>query len=403
MKIKIQPDNGTMIRFWLIPVVIVVLGYIIYLSRTALLIILAAFFLAIALNRPVGWLSKHLPNRSRIGGTAAAFVIIVAALSLLVVLLVPPIVQQTAKVAQTIPTVVDSATNRYDGLNELIQRYDAQEEVDNALESVKKSATSWASGVPTRIVYSLSSVGKIVAQIVIMLVMAFLMLVEGPRAVEQLWRLYTDEDRKKRHQRLTGRIYRVLSGFIVGQLTIAGIGAAAMSLFVFILSLIFPIPANLIFPTAAIYGVSTLIPFFGSIIAAVILTLLLALNNLPAAIIFLAGYLIWQQIEANVISTIVQSKQLNLTALWVFVAATVGVFALGLLGAIIAIPIAGIVKVMFEEYAFERESETPRKRSKLARFASRAKDVKDVAELAAATEKEIIKSKPKKKSNKKRA
>lgn len=391
MKIKIEADNGTLIRFWLVPVVAMIGGYLAYRSKTALLIILAAFFLAIALNHPVIWLSKHLPNRSRVGGTAVAFSLVVVVLGLLTVLLVPPIVQQTAKVAQTIPAVVDSATSRYNGLNELIERYNAQEQVDDAVESVKQSAASWASAVPTTIVASISTIGQFIAQIVITIVMTFLMLVEGPRALAQFWRLYQDKNRKKRHQYILKRIYRVLSGFIVGQIAIAGIGAVCMALFVFVMSFIFPIPANLAFPTLAIYAVSSLIPFFGSIIAAVILTLLLALNSLPAAIIFLAVYVVWQQIESNVISTAVQSKQINLTALWVFVAAIVGVYTFGIIGAIVAIPIAGIIKVLIEEYMIDRESENPEKRGKLANLAAKLKSGKSLDDAVVEAEQDELK------------
>lgn len=101
----------------------------------------------------------------------------------------------------------------------------------------------------------------------------------------------------------------------------------------------------------------SLIPLFGSSIAAVLVTLLLAFNDIPAAITYLIYILIYIQIEGNLISPHIQSRRLDLSALAVLVSLTVGLYMFGLIGAIVAIPIAGCIRILFEEYVINGRAE----------------------------------------------
>ena len=350
MKAKIDADTQTFVRFWLVPLGIVIAGFAIYSARTALIIIGAALFLALALNGPVSWIERHLPGRSRVGGTALSFIMVVAFLGAFVILVVPPIIQQTAKFAQTVPAIVDGATAQYKGVNQLIERYNLQEQVADATASFKQNASGWAASFGGNVIGSLSSIGSFLISLVLSLVLSFLMLIEGPALLRKLWELYEDQPRMEYHQHLLTRMYHVVSGYVVGQLTVAGIGATLMGLFVFILSFLFKVPGNLAIPAAAIYFVLCLIPMFGSTIAAALIGLLLLLNDPVAALVFIIGYIIYQQIENNVISPTIQSKRMELTALWILVAVTIGLYVFGIAGGIISIPIAGCLKVLFDDY-----------------------------------------------------
>ena len=111
---------------------------------------------------------------------------------------------------------------------------------------------------------------------------------------------------------------------------------------------------------AMIAAVSLLIPMFGAIIAAILVTLFLLFQSPMAGIIFLIFYVIYQQIESNVVSPKIQANSLELPSLAILIAITIGMYSFGLLGAIISIPIAGIIKVLVDEYpairALEREN-----------------------------------------------
>ena len=89
---------------------------------------------------------------------------------------------------------------------------------------------------------------------------------------------------------------------------------------------------------------------FGSFIGGCLVALLLAFNSWGAGLAFFIYTIIYLQIESNVISPKIQSKGLKLPALVVLASVTIGVYTFGLIGAIIAIPIAGCIKVLVEEF-----------------------------------------------------
>lgn len=370
MKVKIEIDTRTFVRFWLVVIGFAFAILAIYSARTALIIIGVAFFLALALNAPVSYLAKYLPGRSRVGGTAIAYVLVVALLGAFVVLVVPPIVQQTAKFVETVPALVDTATTQWKGLGDVIAKYHLQPQVDSAVASIKNNATGWAASAGQNVLSGLGSLLSLVVSGFLVLVLSFLMLVEGPMWLRRIWGVYNDEERMERHRRLTARMYSVVTGYITGQLTVSAIGAALSGIVVFILSLFFNVPANLALPTVAIAFTLSLIPMFGATIAGVLISLLLLFNDAGAGVVFVVYFILYQQVENNFISPTIQSKKVELSALAVLASVTIGLYVFGLAGGIISIPIAGCIKVLLEDYlvrAKENRKESDKPLAKLVK------------------------------------
>lgn len=356
MKTKIDIDTRTFVRFWLVVFGIGLAALLLYKAQSALIILGVSMFLALALNAPVSYIARKLPGRSRVGATALAYVAVIAVLGVILTLVVPAIIQQSAKVVQTIPSVVDSASNSWEGFRGFVEQYNLQEQLDSALESIQSSASSWAGNVGQNVVSGIGSVFSGIAALILVLVLTFLMLIEGPTWLSRIWNMYVDKKKMETHRRIAGRIYGVVSGYVVGQLTVSTIGATAAGLFVFILSFIFPeVDPNLAMPTAAITFVLSLIPMFGATIGGVLIAVLLALNSLPAAIIYAIYFVIYQQIENNFVAPHIQAKRIDLSALMVLGAVTIGLYMFGVVGGIIAIPIAGTVRILIEEHAMLRK------------------------------------------------
>lgn len=351
MKVRIEIDTKTFVRFWLVVIAFAFAILAIYSALQALIIIGAAFFLAVALSGPVNRLASYMPGESRIGATAVAFIIVVAILGTFVTLVVPPIIQQSAKFISTVPALVDTATSQWEGLNNLIMRYHLENQVNEALESVKSNSTAWAASIGSNFVSGIGSLFGVIASTFLALVLSFLMLIEAPAWLRRIWSLYNDQERMEHHHELARKMYRVVNGYVTGQLAVSSIGAAFAGLTVFILHFIFPaIPANLALPTVAIAFLLSLIPMFGSTIAGILITILLAFNDVTAAVVFVVYFVVYQQIENNFISPTIQSKTVELSALAILVAITVGIYVFGLAGGIISIPIAGCIKVLVEDY-----------------------------------------------------
>lgn len=357
MKTKIDIDTRTFVRFWLVVFGIGIVLALLYKAQLGLLIVGISIFLALALNRPVASIAKRLPGKSRVGATAIAYLAVISILIAVVVLVIPPLIQQTAKFAQQVPAVVDGATQSWQGLSEFVDDYNLQPQLDAAFNSIRDSAGQWAGNVGQGVVNGIGSFFAFLAGLILVLVLTFLMLIEGPAWLDRIWRFYKDKEKMKKHRHVANRIYNVVSGYVTGQLTVSAIGAGFAGLVVFILSFIFPVEAGLAMPTVAITFLFSLIPMFGATIGGAIITLVLALNSLPAAIIYVVFFIIYQQVENNFISPHIQAKRIDLSALMVLAAVTIGLYMFGILGGIIAIPIAGSIRVLIEEFLQHRQDE----------------------------------------------
>ena len=347
MKVKVDIDTKVFIRL-----VLVVLGFglailAIYKSRGALTLIAISLFLALALNPPVSKIARQLPGNSRVGATAIAYLVVLMLLGGFMVLVVPPVIEQSAKFANTVPDLIDEAySNRYI-FDDFIQRYDLEETVDKAVESAKAQAASVAANLGNTLVSGFGTLLGGIANLLFILVLTFLMLIEGPAWMARAWGLYEDNERLERHRTLVQRMYRIVTGFVNGQLAVAGVAAVASLIVLLTLSVTIDLPANLAVPLAAIVFIFSMIPMIGATIGAVLVGLVLLFNSPMAALIFIIYFVIYQQIENNFIAPTIQSKSVEISALIILIAILIGINVGGLLGGVIAIPVAGCLRVLF--------------------------------------------------------
>ena len=351
MKVRIEIDTKTFVRFWLVVMGFGLAGLAIYSAKDALVLLGISLFLALALNRPVAAIAKKLPGKSRLGGTALAYTTLVLLLGCVIWFVIPSIVQQSAKFVESIPSIIDQASSQWRGVNDFIDKNNLRPQVDSMMENIKQQSSSWATSVGTNLLSSVGSLASFLGSLFLVLVLSFLMLLEGPTWVKRLWGLYNDEEKMERHKKLVGRMYNVVTGYVSGQLTVSGIDAILSGFVVFVLSLTFPvINSNLAMLTVMATFVLTLIPMFGATIAGALISLLLFFNNMTAGVIYAIYFVIYQQIENNFVSPSIQSKKVELSALTVLVAVTIGLYVGGLLGGLVAIPVAGVVKVLLDNY-----------------------------------------------------
>jgi predicted PurR-regulated permease PerM len=374
MKVSIDAPTRTFVRFWLVPVGLLLAGLAVYSARTALIILGTALFLALALNAPVTKLARVLPGNSRGLSTAIAYVVVVILLGAFVFLAVPPIVEQTVKFIQTVPQLVDGARDQWRGLNGLIDEYNLHSQIDQATTSIQQSASGWASSVGTNLISGIGSLFGLITATILVLVLSFLMLIEGPGLMQKFWALYRDADRRDLHHSVVHRMHAVVSGYVTGQLTVSGLGGLAAGLVVFGLSFFFDIPSNLAIPAAAITFILSLIPMFGATIGGILIASLLSFNDYRAAIVYIVFFVIYQQIENNYISPTIQSKRLELSALTILASVTIGLYLFGIAGGIISIPIAGCLKVLLDTYLERAKFERKKSSSPLAKLAKVGKE-----------------------------
>ena len=167
MKVKIQIDTMTFIRFWLVVMGFILAALAIFLARSALVLVVASFFLALALNAPVHFLARFMPGRSRLGGTAVAYTVIVGLLASFLVLVVPPLIQQSVHFVESIPRLLESNQNQINYFNHLVDQYHLESQVEQAVNSLKDNASQMAANQNEIAVVKLHGGGRSVALVVV--------------------------------------------------------------------------------------------------------------------------------------------------------------------------------------------------------------------------------------------
>lgn len=340
----------TFIRFWLVMVGFVVTLFAIFLAYKAIILVAIAAFLSIALNTPVSGIAKRLPGKSRVGATALAYVLVMGALLTFLFFAVPIIIEQLAHFVKTLPGVIEEITRQSRWVHDLVAKYGLEQQYNDTIKNLQEQATQAASNAGGSFVSSIGSIVDAFTSTLLVIVMTFLMLVEGPTWIRRLWGLYKDTNRRDHHRKIFSGMYKVISGYVNGQVVISAISSVCALVVIVILCTLFDLPANLAIPIAFILFIAGLIPMFGATIGAIIAAVLIGINGIGAAIIFLIYYFIYQQIENNFISPTIQSKTVEISALTVIIALTVGITLFGILGGLISIPIAGCIRVLVNDY-----------------------------------------------------
>ena len=221
------------------------------------------------------------------------------------------------------------------------------QQVESAVNSFSKD---FVKDFAPNILSSISTITDITAKIILILFMSLFMIIEGPQLLDEFWGNFKNNRRITNARRIVARMADMVSKYVSGVLTVCLIDAVITGIAIFILSLIFKFDSGLTLPFAFITGLGNMIPVFGPVFCCVLVAVLMAFSSLPAAIIFTIFIIVYLQFEGNLISPKVQSKSTKLPALVVLIAVTVGMYMLGIIGAIVAIPIAGCIQIFLEEY-----------------------------------------------------
>ena len=352
MSKTIEVDTKTFVRFWLVIVGLALVGLLIFMALDGIIVVLTSIFFAVAL-RP---LAKHIDNidkkKERRGFSSVASVLIVVFSIIAVILFAGPvIVNETSKFLAAAPEQVTNFLNSSE-LDDFGRSIGIPDLDDQIIASVKDMTSSFASGLSGFALSSIGTIGSIATATVLIIVLTILFMLQGPELLDKFWASLSGRNQKASEvwRRITGRMADVISKYVSGQLLVAILDGVVVAVSILTLSILFGFSANLAIPMGLIAAFFYLIPMFGPIITAILVTLLLIPNSIWGAIAFLVFYIIYAQVENNLISPKIQGKGMSLPPLLILVSVTIGVYSLGLIGCVIAIPVAGCIKVFIEEY-----------------------------------------------------
>ena len=359
MSKTIETDLKTFVKFWLVPILILLALFIIEKALTGLIIIGASIFLALALrplvSRVDGFFTKHFGKDKKHQNLSAvlAYLIVILVVGAVIAIIGPVVVNETSKFVQKFPETFETTFGGWDGVNSFGQSIGVQDlhaEIDNALDGLSKNIMGI---LGNSLVSSVSGAADIIMKVVLVLVLTLLFLLEGPGMLHGFWNGLEDKDNKKMvnvAKRVVLKMANVVSTYVSRQVIVALIDGCATMLIVFTLSLILGFSPSLAVPMGLITALFYLIPMFGQFIGGTIVTVLLLSSNLWAGLIYAIIYIAYSQIENNVIAPKIQGDALSLKPVVILCAIVIGMYMFGLLGAIIAIPIAGCIRVLVEEY-----------------------------------------------------
>jgi predicted PurR-regulated permease PerM len=330
----------TILRIVGVVVLAAIALYLVYLLRKPIGWVLTATFVAVALAAPVNRLNRHMRRGFAIALVYLGLILVPIGLTALVV---PPLVTQGTGLAQDLPSYandVQDFVNKNERLRKLDEKYDITGELN------KQAAT-----LPKRVGDAAKVLGDIglglvnsVFALVNILILSIFILSAGRGWVDGALSLRPEAERA-RLRRVLDHTAAAVAGYVQGALTIALI--AGLQSFIVMEILGVPFAA----PLAVLAGLASLIPLVGATVAAIVIGLVTLFNDFPTdTIVWAIWAIIYQQIENNVIQPQVQRRTVQVQPFVVLVAVLFGSTLLGVLGAIVAIPIAASIQIIVREW-----------------------------------------------------
>jgi predicted PurR-regulated permease PerM len=337
------------LRVVLTVLLVVLTLYLIYLLRTPLTWIFIAGFLAIALSGPVNWLHRRTGRRGL--AIAIVYVALILVPVLLAAILVPPLVEQLNNLVNNLPAYVrdlQELVNENDRLRQLEEDYNITAELQKQASTLPGRVGD-AAGILSDI--GLGLVNSVFAGITI-LVLSLFMIGSGRRWLDWVAERQGPE-RAVWMKRLFDRIGNAVGNYVagaLGQALLAGVLA-------YIVLLVLGVPYA--GPLAVVIFLLDLVPLIGATLGAIAVGIITLFNDFPTVtIIWTIWSIVYQQIENNVIQPRIQARAVSVHPFVVLTSVLFGSTLFGVLGALLAIPVAAAIQISIIEYNRLRRPET---------------------------------------------
>src|SRR5215208_5291078 len=332
----------------------VVLGafFLLWQVRTFIGWFVISLFLAAVLNPAVNWLQRRHRFIKRPLAIGLTYLGVLVALLLVVGIFLPVLVDQingfikfvtTAANAPEGPTKYIEGLAKDNGLGGFVQRFDEQlDELRKQLGGVLQNLLSSSGQIAI-------SLAEMIAALATVLTLTFFLLLGSERYVNAGVGLFPEV-----HQPLVRRLLSqsagAISGYITGNLAISVI--CGITTFIVLLLLGMPYAA----PLALLVAVLDLIPLVGATLGGALLVVVGLFVEPWKAVVLLVYIVVYQQVEGSVLQPIVYSRAVQLNGLVILIALLVGGQLLGIPGALLAIPVAEIIRIVVTELVAYRRT-----------------------------------------------
>ena len=335
-----MPAVRDIVRIVLVVVCVAIVLYLLWQLRKPISWLLIAIFLAVALSSPVNWLAQRMRRGFAITIVYLGLLLVPI---LLIAAIVPPLITEANNFADNVPTYANDVTD-YVQKNKRLREIDKDYDITAQLEKEAKKLPNRLGGAAgTLRDVGLGIVNSVFALITILVLTAFL-LSSGRTWIDAAIASRPPEQRD-RLRRARENMASAVGGYVAGALTIAVIAGVATYIVLAILGVPFK------GPLAVMAGLFSLIPLVGATIAAVLIGIVTVFQDFPTATIVWAIWaILYQQLENHLLQPQIQKRTVNVHPLITIVAVLFGGTLLGILGAIVAIPVAASIQILLREY-----------------------------------------------------
>lgn len=312
-------------------------------ARQAVLWVFIALFLAIVLQTPVTWLEQRTGMRR---GNAAMIVVlgVIGFLGTLAYLLVSPFVGAVRNLIEDLPTIVERIRASH-----LFQQIDQRTDLFDRLQ---ERAQTLAAELPTKLGDAFEVGGRVfgfgLGAITITFMTLFL-VIDLPNLSRSLHSILYPRD-SARTAVLEERITRTIGRYAIGAVAIATIAGTVQGTAAWIIGVPFALALGIV------AGLLGLIPQVGATLAAIVLSLVALTQGVPQALIMLAVCIGYQQVENYVLQPTIQGRAADISGFFVIASVIVGAALLGVVGALIAVPLTASVQIVIRELTTERRA-----------------------------------------------
>ncbi len=307
------------------------------------ILILIALFLATGLNPAVEALRRR--NMSRATAVTIIFTSVIAFVIFFALVVVPPVISQGTQLINKAPTLLAELTNNAT-INKLNDQYGIIDTLQTKLKSVTSDGTLLISAFGGVI-----GVGKSVLSgfftFLTILVLTLYFITSLPQAVD-LGLSLVPASRRERVGSLTNAIIARVGSFVGSQIVIA----AMASVFVFILSIVLGLPSPI--AIGMIVLVCGLIPLIGHFLGCTIVTIIALTQSIAIGVIAFVAYVVYVQVENYVVTPRIMKRTLAVPGAVTIISALIGSSLLGLVGGLLAVPVAASIILILDEVVIPR-------------------------------------------------
>ena len=334
--------------------VAVAIGATVGSLATILTYVGAALFLALGLDPLVTWLEKHKFPRPL--AITTVLVAVLAVFAGLVFAIIPVITEQVNKAIKAVPGLINGFADG--SIAENVQRALPWLDVDGLVAG----ANDWIKTLDvTSIGGGVLNVGIGIATgvtggvVVVILTIYFVSsLTSLKRGLYQL----VPASRRPTFIDLSEQIAAAVGRYVIGQGSLALVNGVLSFLFLTVVFPLFGVPISYSALLAFIAFLGSLIPLVGTVSGAAVITLLvLVFNGSPSVIVVGIYYLVYMQVEAYVLNPRIMAQAVKVPGAVVVIAALAGGTLLGILGALIAIPVAAAILLIINQVVVPRQND----------------------------------------------